>query len=75
MPSVSIEEQVKRRDAEDLREEGTKGDEDGDAMDVERTSAQLLFEGTTTNHAKEHPIDRPPSIERKDAEGGSRVNQ
>lgn len=49
VPPVPTEEQMKRRDADGVRTEGTKKDEDGDAMDVEQISVQPPLEETTTS--------------------------
>ena len=75
VPPVPAREQMKRRDADDPRAEGTNKDEDRDAMDFEQTSVHPpLGETTTSEHAKEHPAGQPESADRNDTEGDSNLH-
>ena len=75
MPPEPTEERTKKREIEDIKVEGTKKNEDEDAMDVERTSIQPPLK-ETTKHASEHPSHHPTPVptDRKEAEDASRVH-
>lgn len=71
---VPAEEEMDQGDADHIGAEGTKKDEDVDAMDVERSSVQPPLEGTMANkHAKEPPTNSPTSTGKKDPEDDPRI--
>lgn len=72
VPPVPTEEQGKKRGVEDVKVEDAKKDEDEDAMDVEKISAQPPLK-ETTKHAIEHPLGKPipTSTDRREAEDPS----
>lgn len=66
---------MKRSDADGVGVEGTKKNEDENAMDVEQTSVQPPVEETATNkHAREHPTNQLTSTDRKDTEDDFHVH-
>ena len=66
---------MKKRDAEDVKVEGTKKNEDRDAMDVEPAPAQLPLKDTI-KHVDEHPPHNlePASTDGKEAEDSPHVH-
>lgn len=68
-PSAPAEQQIKKRDIEDVKVEGTKRNEDEDAMDVEPTPTQPPLKDAI-KHPNEHPLrySTPTPTDRKEAE-------
>jgi len=68
-PPAPAEEQIKKRDIEDVKVEGTKRNENEDAMDVEPIPAQPPLEDTI-KHPNEHLLryPTPTPTDRKEAE-------
>jgi len=58
VPPVPTEEQVGKKGVEEVKVEDAKRNDDGDVMDVVKTSAQLPLKETTT-HANEHLPGKP----------------
>jgi len=73
-PPAPAEEHVKKRDVEDVKVEGTKKNEDRDAMDVEPAPAQPLLKDTI-KHVDENPPHNPApaSTDGKEAEDSPHV--
>jgi hypothetical protein len=74
-PPAPTEEQMKKRDTEDVKVEGTKKNEDEDVMDVEPTPTQPSLKDDI-KHANEHPPHHPTptSTDRKEAEDAPHVH-
>ena len=74
-PPAPAEEQVEKRDVEDVKVEGAKKNEDRDAMDVEPAPAQLPLKHTI-KHVDEHHPHNPAlaSVDGKEAEDSPHVH-